>query len=297
MDNRKVKGGAIARITAAMFIFGTIGIFVRHISLPSGAVAFVRGVMGTVFLLAVLMVKRRGLSFNAIKKNLPLLIASGVCIGINWILLFEAYRYTTVAVATVCYYLSPVFVIIASPFVLRERLTVKKVICVLCALLGVALVSGVFEAADGGIGDIRGILLGIGAAALYAAAVLLNKHTRDIDSYDMTVVQLSVAALAILPYTLLAESIDYSLVDIKTVVMLVIVGAIHTGLAYMLYFGAIKALPAQTAAIFSYVDPVVAIVLSAVLLSEKMTVFGFAGAVLVLLSTLLCELPATKKEK
>ncbi len=280
------ENSALFKITFAMFIFGTIGIFVRHIPLPSGFIAFFRGIMGTVFLLAVMLISKKKLDFAAIKKNLWLLIISGVFIGINWILLFEAYRFTTVATATLCYYLSPVFVILASPLVLKEKLTVKKIICIICALIGIVLVSGV---AENGIVGGKGILLGCGAAVFYASVVLLNKRMKDIESYDMTVIQLFSAAVTILPYSLFTEDIAAQAFSPKAVIMLLIVGAVHTGLAYVLYFGSVKKLPAQTAAIFSYIDPVVAIILSALLLSEPLTVFGIIGALLILGSTFVAS--------
>lgn len=286
MKRLSSQSGALLNITAAMFIFGTIGIFVRHISLPSGFIAFTRGIMGTVFLLAVMLITKKKLDFSAIRKNLWLLIVSGVFIGINWILLFEAYRFTTVASATLCYYLSPVFVILAAPFVLGERLTLKKVLCIICALAGVVLVSGV---AENGIVGGKGLLLGCGAAVFYASVVLLNKHMKDIPSYDMTVVQLFSAAVTILPYTLLTEDVSLEAFSPKAVVMLLIVGAVHTGLAYVLYFGSVKALPAQTAAIFSYIDPVVAIILSAILLAEPLTLLGVVGAILILGATFVAS--------
>ena len=291
MKSKNNSAVALSKITASMAIFGTIGIFVRHIGLPSGSIAFVRGVLGTVFLLIVMLIGKKKLCAESIKKNLIKLVLSGVFIGINWILLFEAYNYTTVACATVCYYLSPVFVMLASPLVLGEKLTLKKTVCILTALLGVVLVSGIFTE---GIGKITGVLMGIGAAVLYATVVLINKHMKDIGSYDMTVVQLACAALTILPYTLIAETMDPAAFTAKAIVMLLIVGTVHTGLAYVMYFGAVKELPAQTAAIFSYIDPAIAIILSALILREPIDALGIIGAVLVLGSTLVCELPARK---
>ena len=275
-----------------MIIFGTVGIFVRNIGLPSGSVAFFRGIIGAVFLCAIMLIKGRKFDLTAIRKNLALLAASGVCIGINWILLFEAYRYTTVAAATVCYYLSPVFVIIASALLLGERLTLKKVLCAAVALCGVVLVSGVLT---DGFGQLKGVLLAVGAAVFYSGVVMINKYLRDISSYDMTVVQLASAALTILPYTLFCEDLSPQEFTGKTLVLLLVLGAVHTGLAYVLYFGAVSNLPAQTAAIFSYIDPACAVIFSAILLPDPVTPYGIAGAVLVLGSTLFCDLPVGRK--
>lgn len=278
-------------IITAMLIFGTIGIFVRHVPLPSSVIALVRGIVGTLFLLIFSRFRKTPVSREAIRNNLKMLIVSGVAIGFNWILLFEAYRYTTVATATLCYYLAPVFVIIASPFLFREALTGRKILCVIGALVGMVFVSGVLDAGFSGSGEFLGILFGIGAAVLYASIVLMNKKLTDIDGFDRTIVQLAAAAISLLPYVLLTERGTSMTWAPLTIVLLLVVGIVHTGFAYTLYFGSIKELPAQTSALFSYIDPVSAIILSAIFLGESLTLFSAIGAVLVLGSTLLSELP------
>ena len=281
-------------VIAAMVIFGTIGIFRKYIDLPSSGLAVARGLIGAAFLLLVVLITGKKLDKAAIKSTLWLLLVSGAFIGINWMLLFESYRYTTVATATLCYYLAPVFVVLLSPLVLKERLSLIKGICAAVAVLGMVFVSGVFE---GGLDLSRlpGILFGVGAAAFYAAVILLNKKMKPIPAMDCTVIQLAAAALVLVPYTLLVE--DYAAVALSPlgIGLLVAVGVVHTGIAYALYFGSVHKLPAQTVAIFSYIDPVVAILLSALFLQEPMTVWGWVGAVLILGSTLVSELSATKK--
>ena len=121
---------ANAKITLSMLIFGTIGLFRRWIELPSSLVAMARGAIGMVFLLLVLRAKKQRLDGAAIRKNLPLLIPSGAALGINWILLFEAYNYTSVATATLCYYFAPMLIVLASPLALHEKLTARKLACV-----------------------------------------------------------------------------------------------------------------------------------------------------------------------
>lgn len=279
----------------SMFIFGTIGIFRRFIPLPSSILAMARGAIGVVFLLIFMAVKKEKLNFKEIKDKILLLCISGVLIGFNWILLFEAYNYTTVATATLCYYMAPVFVIIASPFLFREKLTLKKILCVIIALVGMVLVSGVIETGFSGAGEFKGVLLGLGAAALYASVVLMNKKTAGVPIYTKTVIQLGSAAIVLLPYTLLTENFAELTFEPLTIVMLLIVGVVHTGWSYALYFGSMDNLKAQTVAIFSYIDPVVAIILSALILNEEMSIFGIIGAVLVLGSTMVSEFPSKKK--
>jgi RarD protein len=221
------------------------------------------------------------------------LAISGACIGFNWILLFEAYRYTTVATATLAYYMAPIFVMMASPFVLKERLTGIKLLCVAMALSGMVLVSGVVQSGMEGV-DFTGILCGVGAASLYATVILLNKFIKDISAYDMTIMQLGLAALVLFPYTLAVENFGALAPDTNSLLLLAVVGVIHTGFTYALYFSSIQGLKAQTVAIFSYIDPIVAIILSAVLLNESMDMYSIVGAVLVLGSTFVSELAERK---
>lgn len=286
--NAKIK------ITAAMVTFGTIGILVRYIPLPSSIIALVRGVLATIFLLAVMAGGKRWPDKTAITRNLALLLISGALIGFNWILLFEAYNYTSIAVATLCYYLAPVFVIIASPFVLQEKLSMKKALCVIAALAGMVLVSGVIQnyVRGGNTEDLNltGVLLGIGAGALYATIILMNKKLKDISSYDTTVMQLAAASIVLMPYCLLTVDMGALEVTPVSAVLLLIVGIVHTGIAYVLYFGSIKELPAQTVAIFSYIDPILAVLLSALLLKESMDMLSILGAILILGSTFVSEM-------
>lgn len=292
--NSASLGLARTKLILAMTIFGTIGIFVKYIPLPSSVIACVRGFVGVAFLLLMTFIKKTNISFKDIKKNLLLLVISGAFIGINWILLFEAYRYTTVATATLCYYMAPIFVTLASPFILKEKLTLKKGLCVFTALIGMIFISGIVGTGSLQI-NVPGILCGVGAAFFYACVILLNKHIKDISSYDMTMTQLFVAAVVILPYTLLTADISAVTLDAKAIICLFVVGIVHTGFAYMIYFSSIGSLKAQTVAIFSYIDPVIAIILSALLLKEKLGLFGFIGAVLILGSTLLSEINFKKK--
>ena len=277
----------------AMVIFGTIGIFRKYIPLSSAMLALVRGAVGTLFLLALVRLKGQQPDKVAIRKNFPALCLSGAFIGFNWILLFESYRYTSVATATLCYYMAPILVILASPILFKERLTGKKLLCVAAAFAGMVLVSGVLEAGFGGLSELKGVALGLGAAVLYASVILMNKCIRDIGAYDKTILQLGSAAVVLLPYTLLTEDWSTLTFTPSVVLLLLVVGVVHTGLSYALYFGSMGSLRAQTVALFSYIDPIVAILLSATLLREGMTLLAAVGAVLVLGSTLISELSDT----
>jgi len=295
MENKANSKKSLIMLISAMFIWGTIGIFRKYIPLPSSTLAFVRGFIGTIFLILLILVKREKIQWSAVKANLFMLIASGAFIGFNWILLFESYRYTSVATATLCYYMAPIIVILASPFVLKEKLTVKKLICVAVALSGMVLVSGVIGVEFTGAGEFKGIFFGLGAALFYATVMLMNQKIRNIPAYDKTIMQLASAAIVVLPYTLLTEDLTGITYTPFIILMILILGIVHTGIAYALYFGSMDNLKAQTIALFSYIDPITAIILSATLLREGMGAMEAVGAVLVLGATIVSELPEKKK--
>jgi len=276
------------KLSLSMLIFGTIGIFVKYIPLTSSTIAMIRGFMGAAFLMFVMLVSGKKVSLSAIKKNALLLIVSGAAIGINWIFLFEAYNYTSVAVATLCYYMEPVLLIVLTPFVLKQKLSVKKILCVPIALVGMVLVSGVISGEQQV--SLTGVALGLAAAVLYTSVVLTNRFLKDISAYDSTLVQLFMAAVVITPYNLIVGMQPTGNIDVKAVIMIVVVGFIHTGLTYYLYFSSMNYLPSETVAIYSYIDPAFAILLSVFFLKEPMTVSGVVGAVLILGACLASEI-------
>ena len=284
------RTSARARLLTAMALFGTIGIFVRYLPLPSSVIALVRGLVGTVFLLAIRKKMGRRMFSGQVRQQLTALGLSGIAIGINWILLFESYRYTTVASATLCYYMAPVFVILFSPVLFGERLSVKKLLCVAVALGGMVLVSGAAENGLPAAGELRGLLLGLGAAVFYASVILTNKALPEVDPYDKTFVQLAAASLVLLPYVLLTQPISTLTFTPLSLLLLAVLGVVHTGFAYTLYFGAAGSLPAQTIALFSYTDPIVAIFLSALVLGEPLTPLGLLGAAMILGAALVSDL-------
>lgn len=282
-------------LIASMCIFGTIGILRRYLPVPSGFLAMFRGVFGALFLLLLVRLRGRRLSRESIRANGWRLCVSGALIGINWILMFEAYRYTTVATATLCYYMAPVFTLIAAPIFLGERLTKRKCACVAAALLGMVLVSDMAHAKLSGSSEWRGILCALGAAVIYAAVVLLNKRIHGVGGYDKTIVQLGTAGVVLIPYVLLTGDLQRVVLTPTVIVLLLVAGLVHTGCAYSLYFGSMDALPAHTLALLSYLDPVIAVTLSALLLREPMTVAQALGALLILCAAIVAELPEHKQ--
>ena len=270
-------------IAGSMFLFGSIGLFVRNIACSSAQTALFRGVAGCIFLLAVFFFRKEKIQPGAIKKNLPLLICSGAAVGANWIFLFEAYRYTSVATATLSYYFAPVIVLFLSPVLLKERLTPKKTGCIAAAVLGMFLIAGADIA---GTGNLKGILLGLTAAVFYASIILMNKMIKGLSGLTLTMIQLAAASAVLLPYVAATDGLQIH-TDQVSIILLFIVGVFHTGIGYFFYFSGVQKVPGQTAAILSYIDPAFAILLSGLFLHETLTFLQLAGGVLVLFAAFL----------
>jgi drug/metabolite transporter (DMT)-like permease len=289
--------GAKVKIITAMLIFGSIGVFVRNTHLSSSEIAFLRGVIGSLFLAGASVVVKQKISFKALKQNLLLLLLSGAALGVNWIFLFQAYKYTTVSNATLSYYFAPVFVMILAPFILKEKLTIVKGASIITAMIGLFLVVGVGSVASGSYNHPVGILYGLSAAALYASVVLMNKFIKNLSGFETTLVQLMVAAIVLLPYVLAKGELSFSGVSGTTMILILIMGVVHTGIAYFLYFTSFRDLKGQTIAVLSYIDPISAVVFAAIFLGESMTIIQGIGGVLILGSSFLSERIEWKLQK
>ena len=287
MDRKTNGRGPLLMFVSSMLIFGTIGVLRRYIPVSSAFLAFARGILGGLCILLFLKLKKKGDTEKIPAPAVRRLIVSGALIGINWILLFEAYSHTTVAVATLCYYMEPTIVTILSPLLFRERLTGRKAACAAIAVAGMALVSGVPEGAQGG--NFRGVLFGLGAALFYSAVVIMNKRTTGVDMYRKTEIQLFSAGAVMIPYLLATGGFGESGFTPAAVILLLIAGIVHTGIAYVLYFGGIERLRVQTVAILSYIDPVSALLFSALLLREPLSPAGILGAVMIIGSAVVSE--------
>lgn len=275
-------------IILSMAIWGTISIFVRNISVSSGELALYRAVLASILIILYLILSKQKIPFTKIKREIPLLLASGITLGFNWIFLFEAYKYTTVSVATLSYYFAPVIVTLACPIFFKERLTLKQIICFIMSTLGIVLITGLGEL--NGSNNLLGIAFGLGAAVLYATVVLINKFIKNVNGIHRTLLQFLAAIVILIPYVLFTSGINIDTLNGLGWINLLIIGFIHTGILYCVYFSSLKDVPGQEAAILSYIDPLVAVLVSVTILGESMTLLQIAGGVLILGFTLWNEI-------
>lgn len=278
----------------AMLVFGTLAPFVRNINVSSGELALYRAVMAALLVGGFLLATRQKISVKSIKKELLLLVLSGAAMGFNWILLFQAYKYTTVSVATLSYYFAPVIVMIVCPLLFKERLTTKQIICFVMSTAGLVLITGT---AGGGAQDLVGIAFGLGAALLYATVMLLNKFIKGVTGLHRTLIQFLAAIVVLVPYVAFTSGFNFVALDKVGWICLLVVGIVHTGITYCMYFSSLKELPGQEVAILSYIDPLVAVLVSVIVLKEGITIPQIIGGALILGFTLWSELPSRKKKR
>lgn len=275
-------------LIASMAIFGTLGIFVRNIPVSSGELALYRAVLAALLIAAFLFLTKQQIPFSNIKKEIPLLLASGMAMGINWILLFEAYKYTTVSVATLSYYFAPVIVTIVCPVLFKEKLTGTQITCFVMSTVGLVLITGIGDV--GGGRGLIGILFGLGAAFFYAAVILLNKFIKNVKGIHRTFLQFLSAIVVLIPHVAITSGVTLGSLNSIGWINLLIVGLVHTGVTYCMYFSSLKELPGQKAAILSYIDPLVAVLISVTILGESMTLQQVIGGLLILGFTLWNEI-------
>ena len=280
-------------MAGSMVVFGTIGLFVRQIPVTSGELALYRAIMAAVLLGGYFIMTKQSIDLKKIRRELPLLLASGIAMGINWIFLFEAYKYTTVSVATLSYYFAPVLVTLACPILFKEKMGLKQWICFIMSTLGIVLITGIGDLNKGD-SHVTGICFGLGAAVFYATVILLNKYIKGVAGIQRTFLQFISAIVILVPYVLLTSGISLGAMNGVGWICLLIVGLFHTGITYCMYFSSLKELPGQEAAVLSYMDPLVAVLVSVFILGEQMTGFQIIGGVLILGFTLWNEIKIKK---
>ena len=281
---------------SAMAVFGTIGIFVKGIDVSSGELALYRALMAILLVGGFMLITRQRISFEKIKKGLPLLLISGAAMGFNWILLFEAYKYTTVSVATLSYYFAPVIVMVISPLIFREKMGARQWICFVMSTVGIVLITGIGDL-SGGKNHLLGIAFGLCAALLYATVMLLNKGIKGVEGLQRTFFQFVAAIVVLIPYVALTGGITLGGLQTRGWLCLLAVGIVHTGVTYCMYFSSMKELPGQEVALLSYIDPLVAVLISVTVLHEPLTWMQAIGGALILGFTLFNELAPSLRFK
>ena len=289
---------AKVNLAISAIIFGTLGLFSKNISMPATVITMIRGLVAAPFLLLVLRIQGKRLSWDCLKKNLIPLFLSGISLAIAMITLFESYKYLTVAAASIFYAMAPVIFVAVAPFLFRESMNLKKILCIITAVVGVYLVSNLLETGlPTSLEEAKGILLGIACAISYALVTIINKKICGVPAFDKTIVQLAIFGIVLLPVNIFTGSFSQVELSSVTIINTVIVCIVHTGIAFLCYFGPLEYLPANTSAIIFYLEPVTAVLMSAFVLHEPLNAMNILGVVLVLGAAVCNEINLKKPTK
>lgn len=278
----------------SMSIFGTIGLFVNYIPLSSGEIALYRAILAFILVGLVLVITKQKLNFKEIKKELIILLLSGMAMGMNWVFLFQSYKYVAVSISTLTYYFAPIIVTVLCPILFKEKMTLKQIICFVFSTVGLVLIISQGISSSESNNYALGIIFGLCAAVLYATVILLNKCIKTVDGLKRTFIQFFSAIIVLLPYVLLSGGFN-KMTSYTGIIAMIVIGIVHTGITYCLYFSSLKELKGQEAAILSYIDPLVAVLISVLVLKEAILPLQIIGGVLILGFNILNEIEFKKK--
>ena len=279
---------ATQKYLASLILFGSNGIVASMIDLPSLFIVLARVSLGATLLVALVALSRSArTNLQAPKhpRQALYLAVSGAALGVAWLFLFEAYRYVGVGVASLLFYCGPVIVMALSPMLFKTRLTTQKVLGFAAVTVGAFLVVG--QGLGEGVSP-WGLFLGAMSAVMYAVMVIFSKKVDAIAGVESSAIQLLGSLAAVVAY--MATTGAAGTLPMPTaselahlnVAAIACIGLVNTGLCCYLYFSSMGELPVTRVAVCGYLEPLSAVVLSALLLGEAMTPANILGACLIL---------------
>ena len=269
----------------ALLLFGSNGIVASLIHLSSYEIVLLRTLIGSLLLIAIFFIAREKLTFYKYKTQSIFLAVSGIAMGTSWIFLYEAYDEIGVSLASLAYYCGPVIVMILSPFLFGEKLTRIKVCSFLVVLVGIFLVNG--TAFENGV-SVWGLACGLLSAICYSLMVMFNKKANDITGLENSMLQLFVAFLTVAIFVGIKQGYRME-IDTQSIIPILVLGLLNTGIGCYFYFSSIGKLPVQTVAICGYLEPLSAVLFSVIFLKETMLPLQIVGAVLIIGGAMLGE--------
>lgn len=275
----------------ALLLFGFNGIVASHITLTSYEIVYLRTFIGSLLLIALFKITGGKFHIKQYKKDSLFILLSGIAMGTSWMFLYEAYQQIGVSFSSLLYYCGPVIVMILSPIIFRERLTLFKVVGFAIVLVGIFFVNG--KAMLYG-GSHWGLICGLMSAIMYSAMVICNKQSKNIVGMENSTIQLTISFLTVAIFTILRQGILVQIVP-NEIPWILFLGLVNTGLGCYLYFSPLDKLPVQTVAVCGYIEPLSAVVFSTILLNERMTFLQIVGAICIIGGAMIGELLGKNK--
>ncbi len=284
---------ALIKYLLALLLFGSNGVIASHIAMNSYEIVFLRTLIGSALLIAIYLLTKGKFQFRNKKKDYLFICLSGIAMGASWMFLYEAYQQIGVSLSSLLYYCGPVIVMMLSPLIFKEKLTVSKMVGFLVVIAGLVLVNG--QAATNGINTV-GLICGGMSAAMYFFMVTLNKQAKSVTGLENSVVQLTVSFLTTAVFVGIKERFIFS-IPADGVIWILILGVLNTGVGCYLYFSPLSKIPVQTVAICGYLEPLSAVIFAALLLHEKMSAPQIIGAACIIGGAMIGELVKVKPKQ
>lgn len=260
-----------------LLLFGSNGIVASYIALNSYEIVLLRTLLGSLLLLFLFFIKKGKFTFYQKKKQFAWLAISGIAMGASWIFLYEAYARIGVSIASLLYYCGPVIVMILSPILFHEKLTVPKITGFLTVLCGVFLVNGTDSHK---IIDSFGSICGVMSAVMYSFMVIFNKKAKKITGLENAVLQLLISFLTVAAFVGIKQGFAIHIPP-SGIFPILVLGLLNTGIGCYFYFSSISSLPVQTVAICGYLEPLSAVLFSVLFLKESLLPVQVVGAVMI----------------
>jgi drug/metabolite transporter (DMT)-like permease len=270
-----------AAVAAAAVSWGTWSLILRH----TEAIAPMSSALESVIVMAVLTVISGVLSMrDRVPARAPLgprlwIVWLGISDAGNLLLFFAAYK-ITIAVAVLTHYLTPIFVAVASPFLLRERITVRTALAVGASFAGLAVMLGPGGTGAGASAVWQSAALGAGSALFYASNVVFNKFVAE--SFSTSEVMFWHGTISMPLLALCVPRAEWGAIDAHAAVFLAVASIGPGALAGLAFVWGLRRMPAAHASTLTLLEPLVAIIAGAVVFGEPLGVKALAGAALIL---------------
>lgn len=279
------------KLVFVMIIWGSLGVFTRSIPLSALSLAFLRALIALPVLFTIMKIKKA--EPVKLRQLIPYII-SGILLGLGWLTLFYGYKHTSISSAVIIYNMCPVYVTILAPLVLKEAISKFQTAVIFASFYGLFLIVG--NNLSEGYGTM-GLALSAVSGMLYAAIVMINRSIKiRVENHTATFVQILAAMLTLLPFVLIDGNIDTVVhLDLLAAVYTVLLGILHTGVAYTLFFSVYAHMKSVEIVTYSYLEPLFGILFSVIFIGEKLTPPQIIGGLLILGSTYLGEMIKDRK--
>lgn len=274
------------KYVGSLLLFGSNGIVASAIETDPTPIVYWRTLLGSILLCTIFITKGQHITVHQYPKDTAYMLLSGIATGMSWVFLYESYHITGVGISTVIYYIGPVAIMLLSPLIFKERLSIAKIICLAIVFAGALLLNNT----PGETGtNSTGLACAFMSAVCHALMVIFNKKASRTKGLENPVLQVSISFITVAIFLFATEG-SLPIFPMQSALPLMILGLVNTGIGCYLYFSSIGNLRAQSIVMMGYLEPLSALALASLLLGEPINLIQTAGCTMVISGALLAEM-------